>query len=301
MIALAPRDPAATRRGFRAALAGSGPPLRLPGAPTPLVARLVEEIGFDGVYLSGGAFAAELGMPDVGLTTLPELAERAGRLATATSLPLLVDADTGFGEALNVVRTVQELERRGVAALHLEDQRNPKRCGHLGGKELVDPAAMERTVRAAAAARQDPTTVLVARTDARAVEGLDAAIERAQAYLAAGADAIFPEALQDEAEFAHMRSAIDAPLLANMTEFGRSPLLSFETLTHLGYDLVIYPVTSLRLAMGAVERGLRHLHDVGDQRDLVPEMQTRARLYELLDYDGHEAIDAVAYGGRRDD
>lgn len=280
---------------MRAGLASSGPPLRFPGAPSPLVAKAIQDVGFDGVYLSGGALAAELGMPDVGLTTLGEVADRAGRIATATRLPLIVDADTGFGEALGAARTVQELERAGAAGMHLEDQENPKRCGHLDRKRLVAPDAMERKLRAAAQARRDPEFVLIARTDARGVEGLDAAIDRAHAYLAAGADVIFPEALQSEAEFQAFRDAVEAPLLANMTEFGKSPLLSLETLARLGYDLVIYPVTTLRLAMGAVERGLRALHAEGSQARLVPEMQTRARLYELLRYQDHEAFDRAVY------
>jgi len=298
MISLEGRNPAATRKALREALARGEGPLRFPGALSPLVARLIREIGFEGVYLSGGALSAELGMPDVGLTTLSEVADRARRLAVSTDLPVLVDADTGFGEALNVVRTVQELERRGVAGLHLEDQRNPKRCGHLGGKEVVEAAEMERKVRAAAGARQDPNLLLIARTDARAVEGIDAAIERAQAYIEAGADAIFPEALKDEDEFRRFRDAIDAPLLANLTEFGASPLLTRDALRDLGYEMVIYPVTTLRIAMGAVERGLKELFANGTQAHLVSGMQTRARLYELLDYDGHVARDADAYGGR---
>ncbi len=192
MITFGASSAHARRTAFRAALARSGAPLRLPGALSPLVATLIEEIGFEGVYLSGGAFSAELGMPDVGLTTINEVAERASRIAASTRLPLVVDADTGFGEALNVVRSVQMLERAGIAGLHLEDQRNPKRCGHVGGKELVEAAEMERKIRAAAAGRIDDATLLIARTDARAVEGLDAAIERAQAYVAAGADAHLP-------------------------------------------------------------------------------------------------------------
>lgn len=258
---------------------------------------LIEEIGFEGVYLSGGALSADLGMPDVGLTTQTEVVARARRLATATSLPLLVDADTGFGEPLNVVRTVQELERAGVTGCHLEDQRNPKRCGHLGGKQLVEPAEMEQKLRAAAAGRHDPNLLLIARTDARAVDGLDAAIDRARAYLAAGADAIFPEALAGVSEFAAFRAAIDAPLLANMTEFGRSPLLQRDALTELGYEMAIYPVTTLRLAMGAIERGLRALDAEGTQAGAVPEMQTRSRLYELIRYDDHAGVDDAAYGG----
>jgi len=236
-------------------------------------------------------------MPDIGLTTLSEVTDRARRIATATRLPLLVDADTGFGEALNVARTVQELERAGAAGCHLEDQENPKRCGHLGGKRVVDAQVMEQKLRAAVAGRHDDAFVLIARTDARAVEGLDAAIDRARAYVAAGADMIFPEALADEAEFRAFRDALDVPLMANMTEFGTSPLLDVTTLERLGYDLVIYPVTTLRVAMGAIERGLRALRDEGTQARLVPEMQTRARLYELLRYDEHAAVDRAAYGG----
>lgn len=271
--------------------------MRFPGALSPLVARLVEEIGFEGVYLSGGALSADAGLPDVGLTTQSEVVGRARELATATSLPTVVDADTGFGEVLNVARTIQELERTGIAGCHLEDQRNPKRCGHLGGKRLVEPSEMEEKLRAASRARQDPNFLLIARTDARAVDGLDAAIERSRAYLAAGADAIFPEALGSQEEFRTFRNAIDAPLLANMTEFGRSPLLDRATLTDLGFEMAIYPVTTLRLAMGAIERGLRALNEEGTQLRLVPEMQTRTRLYELIRYDEHAAADEAAYGG----
>jgi methylisocitrate lyase len=297
MLRFEPGDPAAARRALRAGLQRTGPPLRVPGAVSPLVAKAVADAGYDGVYLSGGALSADLGMPDVGLTTLSEVADRAGRLATATPLPVIVDADTGFGEALNAARTVQELERAGVAGCHLEDQENPKRCGHLGGKRVVDAALMEQKLRAAATARQDEDFLLIARTDARAVEGLDAAIARARAYVAAGADMVFPEALRDEGEFRAFREALDVPLMANMTEFGASPLLSVAALERLGYDLAIYPVTTLRLAMGAIERGLRALREEGTQERLVPEMQTRARLYELLRYDEHAQVDATAYGG----
>lgn len=301
MLRFGPHDPSAARRALREGLARSGPPLRFPGAFSPLVAKAVEDAGFDGAYLSGGALAADLGMPDVGLTTLGEVADRAQRIATATSLPVVVDADTGFGEALNAARTVQELERAGVAGCHLEDQENPKRCGHLDRKRLVAPDAMERKIRAAAQARRDPDFVLIARTDARAAEGLDAAIDRARAYVAAGADMVFPEALQGEDEFRAFREALDVPLLANMTEFGKSPLLDLSTLERLGYDLVIYPVTTLRLAMGAIERGLRALHHEGTQQRLVPEMQTRTRLYELLRYREHEAFDQAVFDFARGD
>lgn len=279
---------------MRDGLAGSRL-LRVPGAFSPLVARVIEELGFDGAYVSGGALAADLAMPDVGLTTLDEVAGRSRQVASATSLPVITDADTGFGEALNVARTVQELERVGVAACHFEDQENPKRCGHLDRKRLVPAEAMERKLRAASAARQDPNFVVIARTDARDGEGLGAAVERARAYVAAGADMIFPEALASEEEFRAFRDALDVPLMANMTEFGKSPLLDAQTLQALGYDLVIYPVTGLRLAMGAVERGFRSLLEEGTQDSLVPEMQTRARLYELLRYREHERFDRDVY------
>lgn len=299
MLRFERHDPAAMRKSLRAALGRDGPPLRFPGAFSPLVATAIQDAGFDGVYVSGGALAADHGMPDVGLTTLAEVADRAARIAMATQLPTIADADTGFGEALNVARTVQELERRGLAGCHLEDQENPKRCGHLDQKRVVDAAAMEQRVRAAVRARHDPNFLVIARTDARTVLGLDAAIERARSYVAAGADMIFPEALANEDEFRAFRDALDAPLMANMTEFGKSPLLLLSTLERLGYDLVIYPVTTLRLAMGAIERGLQALRDEGTQERLVPEMQTRARLYELLRYDEHAEFDreVYAFGG----
>lgn len=296
------RDAAAIRRALRARL-GAGETLRFPGAFSPLVARAVAEAGFDGVYVSGAVVAADLGYPDVGLTTLSEVAERAGRIARATALPTLVDADTGFGEPLNVARTVRTMEEEGLAGLHLEDQVNPKRCGHLDNKQLVPAAEMVRKLAAARAARRDPDFLLIARTDARGVEGLDAAVRRAQAYAEAGADLIFCEALESLPEYAAFARALPVPLLANMTEFGKTPLLDFAELSALGgVGIVIYPVTTLRLAMGAVERGLRQLRAEGHQRDLLGEMQTRARLYELLDYRAYGELDAsVANHGYREE
>jgi methylisocitrate lyase len=258
--AVAPVPAAAKREALRAGLA-SGRLLRMPGAFSPLVARLVEELGFDGAYVSGAVVAADLGLPDVGLTTMTEVAQRARQIASATSLPVLADADTGFGEPLNAARTVAELDDLGLAGCHLEDQVNPKRCGHLDGKEVVPTLDMVRRLQAAVAARRDPGFLVVARSDARAVEGLDALLERARAYVDAGADMLFPEALADEREFEAVRRAVDVPLLANMTEFGKSKLLDAATLTDLGVNLVIYPVTGLRLAMAAVEDGLRRLRD----------------------------------------
>jgi methylisocitrate lyase len=286
--------PAARRRALREQL-GSGRLLRVPGAINPLSARLIQEAGFDAVYLSGAVVAADLALPDIGLTTSAEVAARAQQIARVTDLPLLLDADTGFGEPMNAARTVQLMEDAGAAGLHLEDQVNPKRCGHLDGKAVVARAEMARRVRAAADARRDPDFLLMARTDARSIEGLEAAIDRAKAYVDAGADAIFPEALADEAEFEAFRKAVDVPLLANMTEFGKSRLLSAATLADLGYNIALYPVTLLRLAMGAIEDGLRTLAAEGSQESLLPRMQTRSRLYELLDYEAYGAFDSAVY------
>ena len=279
------------RRAFRAGLA-SGRLLRFPGAFTPLSAILIEQLGFEGVYVSGAVLSAALGLPDIGLTSLGEVAARSHEIARVTGLPALVDADTGFGGPLNAARSVQVLEEMGVAGCHIEDQVNPKRCGHLEGKEIVAVADMSRRVRAAAAARRDPAFVICARTDARAVEGLDAAVERAKAYLDAGADMIFAEALADAAEIERFRQRVDAPLLVNMTEFGQTQLLDATTLAGLGVNVVIYPVTLLRLAMGAVERGLATLVSDGTQKELLGQMQSRAQLYDLLGYDDYGALDA---------
>ncbi|MGP8206039.1 MAG: methylisocitrate lyase [Acidimicrobiales bacterium] len=279
------------RQALRAGLA-SGRLLRFPGAFNPLSALLIERLGFEGVYVSGAVVAASLALPDIGLTTLSEVAARSHEVARTTGLPALVDADTGFGEPLNAARTVHVLEDLGVSGCHIEDQVNPKRCGHLEGKEIVAVADMSRRVRAAAAARRDPAFVICARTDARAVEGLDAAVERAKAYLDAGADMIFAEALADAAEIERFRQRVDAPLLVNMTEFGQTQLLDATTLAGLGVNVVIYPVTLLRLAMGAVERGLATLVSDGTQKELLGQMQSRAQLYDLLGYDDYGALDA---------
>jgi len=285
---------ASKRVTFRADLA-SGRLLRMPGAFSPLVARLVQETGFDGVYISGAALSADLALPDIGLTTLSEVAARGGEIARASDLPAMIDGDTGFGEPLNAARTVRVLEQAGLAGLHLEDQVNPKRCGHLDNKSVVPVAEMLGRIRAATAARTDPNFVVCARTDARSVEGLAAAIDRAKAYADAGADLIFAEALADESEFAAFRAGVDVPLLANMTEFGKSPLLDAATLEGLGINVVIYPVTTLRIAMGAIEAGLRTIAAEGTQAALVPAMQTRARLYELVDYADYNQFDTSVY------
>ncbi|SIO87479.1 methylisocitrate lyase [Nocardiopsis sp. JB363] len=286
--------PNAKRRRLREDLA-SGRLLRVPGAMNPLTAVLIQELGFDAVYVSGAVIAADLALPDIGLTTLPEVAGRGHQIARVTDLPTIIDADTGFGEPMSAARTVQSLEDAGIAGCHLEDQVNPKRCGHLDGKTVTDTATMVQRIRAAVSARRDPDFVICARTDAAAVEGVDAAIERAKAYVDAGADMVFPEAMRGPADFEAFRAAVDVPLLANMTEFGKSELLTAEQLESLGLNLVIYPVTTLRLAMGAVEDGLRTIHDEGTQAGILDRMQTRQRLYELLDYPAYNAFDGDVY------
>lgn len=278
------------RKDFRAALA-SGNLQRMPGAFSPLVAMAIQKHGFEGVYVSGAALSADLGLPDIGLTTLSEIAARGGAIARATDLPALIDADTGFGEALNMARTINTLEDAGLCGCHLEDQVNPKRCGHLDGKSLVTAQVMGEKVRAAVGARRDKNFLIMARTDARAVEGLDGAIARAKAYVDAGADAIFAEALADESEFQKFREAIQVPLLANMTEFGKSKLLTAKQLSDLGFNIVIYPVTTLRLAMKAIEEGLATIKSDGTQASVVSQMQTRAELYELIRYQDYEQFD----------
>ncbi len=282
------------RAALRAGL-NSGGLQRFPGAFSPLVAKLVSEIGFEGVYVSGAVLSADLGLPDIGLTTLTEVAARGAQIAAATDLPTLIDAYTGFGEPMNVARTVTLLEDAGLAGCHLEDQVNPKRCGHLDGKAVVPPGEMVKRLRAAVSARRDPNFVICARTDAASLEGVPAAIDRARAYAEAGADLIFTEALAEAAEFEAFRVALDVPLLANMTEFGKSPLLSVAQLSGIGYNVVIYPVTTLRLAMFTVEAGLREIDSAGTQSDLVDRMQHRTRLYELLCYADYTKFDTHIY------
>ena len=290
--------PAEKRRAFRARLA-SGELLRFPGAFNPLSARLIERKGFDGVYISGAVLSADLGLPDIGLTTLTEVAGRAQQIARMTELPALVDADTGFGEPMNVARTIQTLEDAGLAGAHIEDQVNPKRCGHLDGKTVVDEATALKRIRAAVDARRDPDFLVMARTDIRATAqgdaGLAAAVDRARALVDAGADAIFPEAMRTLAEFAAVRAAVDVPILANMTEFGKSELFSVQQLADVGVNLVIWPVSMLRIAMGATERALDTLNAEGHLTGKLDEMQHRAELYELVDYEGYTQFDTSVF------
>ncbi|MEY4616080.1 MAG: hypothetical protein RJB66_1040 [Pseudomonadota bacterium] len=286
--------PTEKRAAFRAALK-TGKLLRFPGAFSPLVSLLIEELGFDGVYISGAVLANDLGYPDIGLTTLSEVAGRGRQIARVTKLPSIIDIDTGFGEPMNVARTIQELTELGLAGCHLEDQQNPKRCGHLDGKSLVDSSEMIKKIRAASDAKTDQNFLLIARTDARASEGLEKAIDRAKAYVDAGAEMIFPEALQNEKEFEAFRKAVAVPLLANMTEFGKSNLLNATQLSNLGYNMVIYPVTSLRIAMGAVESGFKEILEKGSQESLLDKMQHRQRLYELVKYAEYNHFDQSIY------
>lgn len=289
-------SPAAKRAAFRAGL-NSGRLQRFPGAFSPLVAKVIAETGFEGVYVSGAVLSADLGLPDIGLTTLTEVTARGAQIAAVTDLPTLIDADTGFGEPMSAARTITLLEDAGLAGCHLEDQVNPKRCGHLDGKDVVPTADMVKRLRAAVAARRDPNFVICARTDAASIEGLPGAIERARAYADAGADLIFTEALSGPTDFEKFRAAVDTPLLANMTEFGKSELLSVTQLTDIGYNVVIYPVTALRLAMHVVETGLREIAATGTQSGLLDQMQHRKRLYELLRYADYNQFDDDIAGG----
>lgn len=256
---------------------------------------LVEQKGFDGVYVSGAVMANSLGFPDVGMTTLSEVSAFAGNIAKVTKLPTIMDIDTGFGEPLMVARTIKEIINLGIAGCHIEDQVNPKRCGHLDNKELVSIADMVKKVKAAVDAKTDKNFQLIARTDAKSVEGIEKAIERAKAYIDAGADVIFPEALYNETEFEQFRKSISVPLLANMTEFGKSQLLTKQQLEDLGYNIVIYPVTTQRLAMKAVEDGLDVIKKTGSQESSVINMQTRKRLYEILKYEDYNKYDEGLY------
>ena len=269
---------------FRELIAAS--PVMLPGVPNAAMARQAERVGFEAVYVSGAGLAnATAGVPDIGLLTLTEVVRLAGYIAKAVKIPAIVDADTGFGGSENVARTIHELEAAGLAGCHIEDQEFPKRCGHLAGKSLIDVEEMTERIKAAVAARRDPDFMIIARTDARAVEDFSRTINRAQRYVESGADAIFPEALQGEQEFRDFASKINVPLLANMTEFGKSPLLSFQDLAKFGYRMVIFPQSAFRVSMKASEKFLHALKVSGTQKEWMNEMQTREELYKLLDYD----------------
>ncbi len=262
--------------------------LRFPGAYNPLCAKLIAEIGFDGVYVSGGVMSNDLGLPDIGLTTLDQVSHRSSQIARVTDLPTVVDIDTGFGDCK---KTIEVFESKGLAGCHLEDQISEKRCGHLDNKELVSTDEMIKKITQSVKARKDDNFLIIARTDANSVEGLDKTLERIKAYEEAGADMIFPEAMKDESEFEKVRKVTKGYLLANMTEFGKSKLLNKKQLEKLGYNLVIYPVSTQRLAMQNVEMGLKSIFNDGHQNNIIDKMQTRKRLYELVEYEKYNTPD----------
>jgi methylisocitrate lyase len=262
--------------------------LRFPGAYNPLCAKLIEEIGFDGVYVSGGVMSNDLGLPDIGLTTLDQVSHRSGQIARVTNLPTIVDIDTGF---TNCKKTVEVFEKKGLAGCHIEDQIAEKRCGHLDNKELISKDEMVKKIKECVESRKDKNFLIIARTDANSVEGLEKTLDRIKAYEDAGADMIFPEAMKDEKEFERVRKTSKKFLLANMTEFGKSKLLNKSELENLGYNVVIYPVTTQRLAMKSVEDGLKSIFNNGDQNNILDKMQTRKRLYELVEYEKYNTPD----------
>ncbi len=264
----------------------------LPGVYDAITARIAQKAGAEALYLSGAGVTNSLtALPDVGLLTLEEMARHAGYITSVTSIPVIADADTGYGEVLNVMRAVRELERAGLAGIHIEDQVSPKRCGHLEGKQVIEPEAMVAKIRSALRAREDPSFLIIARTDARGVLGLQDAIQRGRLYASAGADIIFPEGLESLEEFRAFREAVPGPLLANMTEFGKTPLITAEEFRSLGYNLVIFPMTAFRVMMKAVEEAYQTLLREGSQKSLISRMRTRQELYDLIEYEAYEAID----------
>jgi len=266
--------------------------LRVPGAYNPLTAKLIEEIGYDAVYVSGGVMANDLGFPDIGLTTLEDVSTRSYLISRVTNLPTIVDIDTGFKSC---EKTIQTFEEFGVAAVHLEDQIERKRCGHLENKELISTDKMVEKIKECVKAKKDKNFKIIARSDAKEVEGIDKMIDRCKAYIDAGAEIIFPEALANEKDFEFVRKNLDCYLLANMTEFGKTKLLNYKELENLGYNIVIYPVTTQRLAMKNVEDGLRAIFDDGHQNNIIDKMQTRKRLYDLVDYEKYNSLDEKIY------
>jgi methylisocitrate lyase len=278
------------RAAFRRAMTADDVTV-LPGAFNALAARMIERHGYPGIYISGHMIAADLGLPDLGLTTITEVAARGAQLARTVDIPAIIDADTGFGEPMNAGRSIQALEDAGLAGCHIEDQVNPKMCGHSEGVAVVDRDVAARRIRAAVAARRDPLFTIIARTDARAVVGLKEALDRAKAFVDAGADAVFPEALVGEREYEAFRNAVDVPLIINLNEFGRGVPLTLAQVADLGYNVALYPMTLMRLAMGAVEAGLGDLSRSGHQNGMLEAMQTKEELYALLGYDEYSSFD----------
>jgi len=266
--------------------------LRVPGAYNPLTAKVIEEIGYEAVYVSGGVMANDLGYPDIGLTTLKDVSYRSNQIARVTNLPTIVDVDTGFKSCEETIKT---FEKCGIAAIHIEDQIEQKRCGHLDNKELISKEIMVDKIKKCVNARTDKNFKIIARSDAKDVEGIDKMIDRCKSYVEAGAEIIFPEALKDEKEFQIVRKSLECYLLANMTEFGKSKILNYKELENLGYNIVIYPVTTQRLAIKSVEEGLRVIFEDGHQNNIVDKMQTRKRLYDLVEYEKYNALDENIY------
>ena len=266
--------------------------LRIPGAYNPLTAKIIEEIGYDGVYVSGGVMSNDLGYPDIGLTTLKDVSYRSNQIARVTNLPTIVDIDTGFKSCKE---TIETFENFGVSGVHLEDQIERKRCGHLDNKELISTEQMIKKIKESVSAKRDKNFKIIARSDAKSVEGLEKMIERCKAYIDAGADIIFPEALENESELEKVRKSLTSYLLANMTEFGKTKLLNYKDLENLGYNIVIYPVTTQRLAMKNVEDGLRAIFTDGHQNNIIDKMQTRKRLYDLVEYEKYNSLDEKIY------
>ncbi|AKG03989.1 methylisocitrate lyase [Salimicrobium jeotgali] len=263
--------------------------MKIPGAHDGMSAKIAKDIGFQALYLSGAAYTASQSLPDLGLIYSNEMAQKSQELIRASDLPLLVDIDTGYGGVINVARAAREMVEAGVAAVQIEDQLLPKKCGHLNGKKLIDTEEMMQKIRIIREVA--PTLIIVARTDAKSVEGLDKAAERANRYLESGADAIFPEALTSEDDFRYVSSVIDGPLLANMTEFGKTPYFSGKDFQALGMDMVIYPVTSLRVAAKAYERVFSEIMEHGTQKRLLEDMQSREELYKTIKYYEYEELD----------
>lgn len=264
----------------------------LPGVFNAISARAAEAAGGEALYLSGaGVTNALLAAPDIALLTLTEMADQSRHVCQAVRVPVIADADTGFGESANVARTVVEFEQSGLAGIHIEDQLSPKRCGHLDGKQVVPAEDMAAKTRAAVDSKRDPTFLIVARTDARSVEGLNAAVERGRMYADSGADAVFPEGLESESEFEAFRKALKVPLLANMTEFGKTPLIPVSRFKELGYNLVIFPMTAFRVMLKSIGEAYEEVLRTGTQAGLLPKMRTRKELYDLLEYDAYTAVD----------
>ena len=272
--------------------------LRVPGAYNPLSAKVIEEIGYEAVYVSGGVMANDLGYPDIGLTTLKDVSYRSNQIARVTNLPTIVDVDTGFKSCEETIKT---FEKFGIAAVHIEDQIEQKRCGHLDNKELISKGEMVNKIKKCVNARTDKNFKIIARSDAKDVEGIDKMIDRCKSYVEAGAEIIFPEALKDEKEFEIVRKSLKCYLLANMTEFGKSKILNYKELENLGYNIVIYPVTTQRLAIKSVEEGLRVIFEDGHQNNIIDKMQTRKRLYDLVEYEKYNALDENVYNFSSDE